>query len=545
MNTIQHYGCITAREEFLYPDTELSLLPDSLRLAMPRNGRPGIQLMLKTDSNQVQAALSGSGFRAEWFTMRKVPVEYNTGDGQQQGGAMVLEERPTQKPSYATRLAPFDVYDCLVPSENGTIAVENGVAALYFCLIPDENIASGVHRLELEVDGYHCQIEAVVYPVQLPTEYFPVTNWFGLDAMAHCHGLEMYTEAYYEMVRKYARLLRRMHQKIFFIELDSSVLVSRNPVKFDFEPLRPIIQCFFDEGLDTLEIGPLLSRGFLPDGMPDMYTAEFRCAVAPDLPLESPEGYALTVEYMKSLSAFLKRYGWDKRILFHIHDEPDIHFRTEADLDARRRQYYLAASLVRRYFPGARTIEAVDSPRFYGGVDIWTPSTVGYEKNKEAFDRFTALGEEVWTYVCCGPEGDWLNRFLDFDLIKGRLLFWGCSQNRISGFLHWGLNRFPKGMDPFKATSCHNPTGIGTNFPCGDAFIAYPGDGEPWPGMRLEAHRRGVEDATLLAMLRDKDEAAHDELVAKVFTDNSHYQDDPALFEQVYEQLLKLLSDEE
>ena len=543
MNTTQHYGCITAREEFLYPDTELSLLPDSLRLAMPRNGRPGIQLMLKTDKKQVHASLSGNGFQPEWFSMRKVPVEYNTGDGQQQGGAMVLEERPEQKPSYATRLAPFDVYDCLVPSADGDISAENGVAALYFCLIPDENIAPGVHQLTLQVDGYACQIEVAVYPVQLPEEYFPVTNWFGLDAMAHCHGLEMYTEEYYEMVRKYARLLRRMHQKIFFIELDSSVLVSRDPVQFDFEPLRPIIQCFFDEGLDTLEIGPLLSRGFLPDGMPDMYTAEFRCAVAPDLPLESPEGYALTVEYMKSLSAFLKQYGWDKRILFHIHDEPDIHFRTDEDLDARRRQYYLAASLVRRYFPGARTIEAVDSPRFYGGVDIWTPSTVGYEKNKEAFDRFTALGEEVWTYVCCGPEGEWLNRFLDFDLIKGRLLFWGCSQNRISGFLHWGLNRFPKGMDPFQATSCHNPTGIGTNFPCGDAFIAYPGDGEPWPGMRLEAHRRGVEDATLLAMLRSKNASAHDELVAKVFTDNSHYQSDPALFEQVYEQLLKLLSE--
>lgn len=542
MNNTTHFGYLTAREEFLYPDTELSALPNQLRLPMPRNGRPGIQLMLRSDKEQVQAALTGTGFHAEWFAMRKIPVEYNTGDGQQQGGAMVLEQPPQEKPSYATRLAPFYVYDCLVPSENGIIPVENDVAALYFCLIPDEDITTGVHTLTLQVDDYSCKIEAVVYAAELPEEYFPVTNWVGLDSIAHCHGLEMYTEPYYEMVHKYARLLRRMHQKIFFVELDPSLLVSRNPVKFDFERLRPMIQCFFDEGLDTLEIGPVLSRGFLPDGMPDMYTAQFRCALAPDLPLESPDGYALTLKYLKALSAFLKQNGWDKKVLFHIHDEPDIHYRTEEDLDARRRQYYLAASLVRRYFPGVRIIEAVDSPKFYGGVDVWTPSTVGYEAHKAEFDRYTALGEEVWTYVCCGPEGHWLNRFLDFDLIKGRLLYWGCAKNRLTGFLHWGFNRFPVGMDPFKATSCHNPTGIGTNFPCGDAFVAYPGDGEPWPGMRMEAQRRGVEDATLLSMLRHKDEAAHDELVGQIFTDNLHYQQDPTLFEQAYEKLLQLLS---
>ncbi len=544
MNRSQRIGYITAREEFLYPDTKHTDLPDSIRIAMPRNGRPGIQLILETENPHVAARLDGDAFRAEWFEMRSVPVEYNTGDGQSQGGSMVLEERPAKKPDYATRLAPFDVYDCLVPVKDGIIPAKNGAAALYFCLIPDADIVPGVHRVTLTVDGYTCAIEIKVYSAALPETFFPVTNWFSVPAMAHCHGLERNSKAHYDMVGKYARLMRRIHQKIFFIELNPSVLVSRDPVRFDFEQLRPLIECFMNEGLDTLEIGPLLSRGFLPDGMPDMYTAQFRCALAPDLPLESPEGYDLTVRYMQELSAFLKKYGWDKKILFHIHDEPDIHYRTEADLDTRRSQYYLAASLVRRYFPEARIIEAVDSPKFYGGVDIWTPSTVGYERSKADFDRFTALGEEVWTYVCCGPEGQWLNRFLDFDLIKGRLLFWGCAKNRLSGFLHWGLNQFPEGMDPFHATSCHNPTGIGTNFPCGDAFIAYPGDGEPWPGMRLEAHRRGVEDATLLKMLRQKDEKAHDELISRIFTDNSHYQSDPAEFDQVYEHLLFLLSDE-
>ena len=100
-------------------------------------------------------------------------------------------------------------------------------------------------------------------------------------------------------------------------------------------------------------------------------------------------------------------------------------------------------------------------------------------------------------------------------------------------------------MDPFKATSCPNDTGIGTNFPCGDSFIVYPGADGPWPGMRMEAARRGAEDAALLMLLRQRNEAAHDELVAQVFRDNQHYNDDPAFFETVYEELLRLLAREE
>ena len=58
--------------------------------------------------------------------------------------------------------------------------------------------------------------------------------------------------------------------------------------------------------------------------------------------------------------------------------------------------------------------------------------------------------------------------------------------------------------------------------------------------MRMEAARRGAEDAALLALL---DEAAHDALVARVFHDNQNYNDDPAVFEAVYEELLHLLEE--
>lgn len=538
-------GALSGREEFFYPDMPLKPLPKSLRLAMPCNGQPGVQLLLETNAVQLCASLESNAFTPEFFCMKAVPVEYNTGDGSEQGGAMVLEQRPAHKPPYATRLAPFDVYDCLKPAADGVIESQNGRAALYMCLYPWPGLEAGTYTAVLRLGSYCCQLTIQVYDIKIPQDTFPVTNWFSLDAISRCHGLQKETPAFYEMVRRYARTMRRAHQTMFYIELDEVCVASRTPYTFDFEYLRPLIQLFFDEGMQQMELGTLLSRGFLPDGKPDMYTDSFKCAMAPDLSIDTPEGYAVTVHFVQALAEFLRKYGWQDKVVFHIHDEPDIHFKDEAALLDRKRQYYLAASILRKYLPGARIIEAVASPEFRGGVDIWVPGTPGYENHKADFDELITLGESVWAYVCCGPEGNWLNRFLDFALLKGRLLFWGCAANRLGGFLHWGFNQFPAGMDPFTGTSCPNHTGIGTNFPCGDSFIVYPGTDGPWLGMRLEAARRGAEDAALLAVLLRRNETAHDALVGRVFQDNQHYNDDPAVFEAIYEELLRILAKKE
>lgn len=96
-------------------------------------------------------------------------------------------------------------------------------------------------------------------------------------------------------------------------------------------------------------------------------------------------------------------------------------------------------------------------------------------------------------------------------------------------------------MNPYEGTSCPNHTGIGTNFPCGDSFLIYPGKEGPRMGMRLEAQRRGAEDAALWQMLRKVDETAHDRLLGSVFTNNYTYKDSPELFAKVYEELLSAL----
>ena len=98
------YGALSAQEVFFYPDMALDALPERLHIDLPLDGKPGVQLLLRTGGEAIRLTLEGGGFAAEYYAMRAVPVEYNTGDGTQQGGAMVLEQRPAQKPDYASRL---------------------------------------------------------------------------------------------------------------------------------------------------------------------------------------------------------------------------------------------------------------------------------------------------------------------------------------------------------------------------------------------------------------------------------------------------------
>ena len=375
------------------------------------------------------------------------------------------------------------------------------------------------------------------YDVKIPEGTFSVSNWFSLAAMERMHKKMNFSE----ILRKYVRAMKRTHQTAFFLEFDQRCVKDSEQKEFDFEYLTPMIRIFKEEGISTLEIGPILSRGYQKDGRLDMYTAEFRCGMFPEILFSSEEGKEITEKYILSLAGYLEKYGWNEDVLIHIHDEPDVHYENETTLEKRRQQYHLVREMIKRRIPKARVIEAVGTAKFKDEIDVLVPVTSCYENHREAFDQYA--GKEVWNYVCCGPEGKWLNRFLDFALIKGRILFWGFAKYKISGFLHWGFNQFPEQMDPFKGTSCYNPTGIGSNFPCGDAFIVYPGKDEPWLSMRLEAQRQGAEDAMLLQMLAERKPEKAEQLIGKVFSSNTVYEESPEQFEKTYEELLKELSD--
>ena len=56
------YGALSAQEVFFYPDMALDALPERLRIDLPLDGKPGVQLLLRTGGEAIRLTLEGGGF---------------------------------------------------------------------------------------------------------------------------------------------------------------------------------------------------------------------------------------------------------------------------------------------------------------------------------------------------------------------------------------------------------------------------------------------------------------------------------------------------
>jgi hypothetical protein len=150
-------------------------------------------------------------------------------------------------------------------------------------------------------------------------------------------------------------------------------------------------------------------------------------------------------------------------------------------------------------------------------------------------------GHEVWFYTCLFPNKRYLNRLMDYPLLKVRLLHWLNFRYGFTGFLHWGWNFWTP--EPVKDTQ---PV-IDANtqlLPSGDAFIVYPDRAgkSVYSSIRLETMRAGIEDYELLMLLRQKNPAVAERLSQMAIQSLTDYVRDPATFRAIERKLLEALS---
>jgi hypothetical protein len=118
--------------------------------------------------------------------------------------------------------------------------------------------------------------------------------------------------------------------------------------------------------------------------------------------------------------------------------------------------------------------------------------------------------EELWSYVCLAPQGQYPNRFLDYPSIRNRMIFWLSWTLGLKGFLHWGYSWWtnwsgvPADIDisPWTdATGGSIYCADRTPLPAGDPHIVYPGKNSICSSIRWEVIRKGIEDYEYLYML--------------------------------------------
>ncbi|MCP5118047.1 MAG: DUF4091 domain-containing protein, partial [bacterium] len=252
---------------------------------------------------------------------------------------------------------------------------------------------------------------------------------------------------------------------------------------------------------------------------------------------DDPRAEQFLATYLPALYDHLKEKGWTDRYIQHILDEPH---------DREAATYRRYAQLTHKYMPGIPTIDAVSLSQridFFADVcDIWVPVLSSFDHKLDVMRKHVDNGGQAWYYTCVSPRGRYLNRFIDYSLLKVRLLHWFNYRHDLTGFLHWGgMSWGPRPFENVQRVINSNRTLL----PSGDHAIVYPALGKNTilSSVRLEAMRDGIEDYELLAALSAKDPEKAKALAAVAIPHVNDYVRDPATFRDLRRQLLEALSE--
>lgn len=500
----------------IFPDTKLDQPVKQLAVHAARNTIAGVHVMISGLKGTETIAFSESGQRGRptpgivWYRMIDVPVAENTG-----------LDRNTEKFSgkinpYVIRRAPFRIYDPFRPVSS-PLSADSTSLALRIEIPIDSTLSPGeyIHRLNLDIDGQteSLEFDVIVHRAMVP----PLTrstvsyiNWLNPDNICSAHGMEKWSEPFWNMLSKYARMMARGRQNTFwflwpdYFSFDSVGNVS----SFRQDRLERYIHVFLDAGLRTIHGAPLVGRRNWT-GSTDMLLS-VQAADGKEVDAVSERGKKMLSQMAERIITVMKMNGWEGQWLQGLFDEPE---------DAYVDRYRVLISLLRRLKPDIKILEATMTMNVAGLVNVWCPQVQEYQANQEFFDKRKAAGDEVWVYTCLSPGGPWLNRLLDEERLRQVYIGWALAKYNLQGFLHWGLNFHT--AKPFEELVRFHMEG--QFLPAGDSHILYPLKDGPLSSHRFEAHRIGMEDFELLAQLKSHDAPQAQQIIARVLQSFDKY----------------------
>ncbi len=533
--------------EHWFVDSLVKIFPDDRpgahRLADPvfhaaRNSHVNFQLALHArraagDLYVDVLPLTGPGMPIETASARWVEYVVVTSNTRDTPDQELLRRAPALFPDALMESFPFTV------SENRTRAVWVTIS-----VPPDQEPGEYEGRLRLRqgrrtlaLIPYKLVVHRAAVPEPIPLS---INNYFNLGEshLEQFYGCSPGSATYWRLIRNIARFLARYHQTTVRAHALSLAqpLVRGGALEFDFSDFERFVETWEAAGVKgEIDGGNLLWRERRRNApvMIRAWVVENGRPVRRTLRVEDPRAQQFLRRFLPSLYRVLERRGWTRRYLQGILDEPH---------QWEREPFVRTARLVRRLMPGVRTIEPVgarqDLSYLEDTVDIWVVLLGTFDDKLDVLDAHRKRGGEVWFYTALAPRGRYPNRFIDYSLLKVRLLHWMNFKYGFRGFLHWGGNFW--GPEPFKDTQPVINQGR-TYLPPGDAYITYPNRAglSLLSSIRLEQMREGIEDYALLAELaKSKPEVARqlaDAMVAS-FTD---YVRDEAQFRELYRRLLE------
>ncbi|HSW46830.1 MAG TPA: glycoside hydrolase domain-containing protein [Phycisphaerae bacterium] len=458
-------------------------------------------------------------------------------------GYVPVEAGIPKPPRDRLRVPPAYFPDPLL--EDAAVNVTPGCAQAIWITIPIPLQAEpGLYRGQLQLSAKADNKPATaslplavrVYPVQVDRTRLWVTNWFQTGRFPGKGEMKQGSEAYWDMLRRYARNMADHRQNVALISplsLAEFKVGDDGELDIDFARFDKCVGIFTQEGvIGRIEGGHIGGR---VQGWESQFVVNIRrikdgkveeASVAP----VGPEADAFYSRFFPALVKHLKEKGWLDIYMQHLADEP---------IDMNIDTYRPMSDLVRKYAPELRVIEACHTKDLTGAIQVWVPQINFLHDDFAHYRQRQQAGDELWFYTCMFPQEEYANRFIEQPLIKTRLLHWINYRYGVTGYLHWGYNFWSD--DAFRKLAV-GVEGDALLLPAGDSWIVYPGKDGPLDSIRFEAMRDGIVDHELLSRLAERDPAAARRLVEKHVLDFNRYDADPAVFRASRHELLELLS---
>lgn len=385
------------------------------------------------------------------------------------------------------RVAPCEIPDPILDAEEVDVGAGE-TQPCYFSIYVDPGAAPGDYSgcIVVEADGLRAELPVLVrvHPVTLPNRRsLYVTNWFSVNHIAEAYGVKPWSEEFWPVLEKWVEFMARYRQNVFWVPLETVRVLRRGDgFEFDFGVFDRYVEILLRHGAELLEITHLAH--FRQWGVRELVFRDFDVVESDGSTTRAP-GLSVIPHLLPALERHLEEKGWLQRALIHVADEP-----TEEGLE----EWVKASQLIRRHAPRLRRIDAVETVGFGDSLEVWVPTLHHFNQWMDSYVQARERGAELWFYTCLNPTGRYPNRFIDYPLLKTRVLHWINYMYGLKGFLHWGFNWW--GKNPFGEPS--------PNLPPGDTHISYPGVNGPLPSLRLEAMRDGLEDYELLKLLEEE-----------------------------------------
>jgi len=342
----------------------------------------------------------------------------------------------------------------------------------------------------------------------------PCLHWFYADSISDWYKLELFSDEFWAMCKKYMLNYAEHGNNIIYLPLFTPPLdgikkptqllkvnkLGENKYSFDYTNVTKWVKLAKECGIKKFECVHLFTqwgiqhpiriyadptKGIVGDGSLELQDKD-NFIIDPSISATDPVYKEFLTQFFASFKAYTEEKGIYNDILYHISDEPHG--------EEHLKKYKAARNMLREIAPDMKFMDALSekSIAIEAGVDMPIPSI-------ETAMEFVEDKIPHGVYFCCGPRGRYINRFLDTPLNKTRMLGVAMYKHGALMFLHWGYNYYYYSqtrdlVDPYTETA-------GGQYPCwagGDTFIVYPGENGPIDSLRQEVFYEGLQDYDLL-----------------------------------------------